>query len=532
MKNFPYTLLVYNRLKISIVVLTLIGIFAIHSCNPVDPSIVSIKFTPDIPVDVNPELQAKLKAENDFYALDEAFNDYSWKAFVAINWPRDAEGNPTPNFTDKGTATWLGWKEAFQVYRADGKKPAAWGLPRTATGLGLHPDIIKDVDARAVLSDRTPTMGKNIADEVDQAFAGKLYDQNGNVVVYEVLMNEAEFNYIVDNSLYNINGQLAFSKSNPEANFPKGDYDSGVVGATEIKFAWKILEAGDIKERYYIDEGYIVNQQTGNLEKKTLGMIGMHISQKTPTGKQWVWSTFEHIDNLDQNVTVVDGKRKIIHPTLTDPDCEICPVNLDLSSDTATYNSNNHGDYWDLTTDTFFWYTNTQKRKTQSKRIVDIPVRVQNINAKMQAYFKSVNSVWQYYQLIDTQYPRNQDAPPSSHQEASYKIPESVNNKPGGDPNLALLTNITMETFFQKGNQNAANLMEANPPTNFHIYGSESCMGCHSSAGIYDHFGKSSSNPDSIVAQTGVQLTADFSWLMGKAKWLDNIPVIPATESN
>ena len=514
-----------NKIKLSIISFVLLSIFIIHSCEV--PPGHNIVFTPNIPVDVDPALQNKLKAEGDFYALDEAFNDYSWKAFVAINWPRDKDNNPTVKFTDKGTATWLKWKEAFQVYRADGKKPAPWGVPRTASGLGLHPDVLGDSDARAYLSNRTPTSGKNIADEVDQAFAGQLYDQNGNVVVYEVLMNEAEFNYIIDNELYNINGQLAFSKNTPNANFPKGDYDANVVGATEIKFAWKIMAEDDIMERYFINEGYIVDETTGELEKKTLGMIGMHISQKTPTGKQWVWSTFEHIDNLDQNVIIRDGKRKIIHPTLTDPECEICPVNLDLFTGKATYETNKHGNYWKMQKDTSQWFANSDYRKTQAKRIVDIPVRVKNINNKMQAYFKSVNSVWQYYQLIDTQYPRNQDAPPTSHTEDGYVIPGSVNNKPGGDPNLALLTNITMETFFQKGNQNAANLMEDNPRTKFFIYGSESCMGCHSSAGIYDSFGPSSSNKDSIVAKTGSQLSADFSWLMGKAQWLDNIPIIP-----
>jgi len=517
-------------MKLTVVIFSMMAIFIIHSCGelPDTPTGEAIKFTPDIPVDVDPALQEKLKAEGNIYALNQAFNDYSWKAFVAINWPRDKEGNPAPNFTDAGNATWLGWKESFQVYRGDGKKPAPWGVPRTASGLDLHPDIELDHDSRVYLSDRTPTLGKNIADEVAQAFAGKLYDQNGNVVVYEVLMNKSEFDYVVDNGLYNINGQLAFSKNNPKADFPKGDYDANVVGAVEVKFAWKILEPSDIKERYFIDEGYIVNESTQKLEKRTLGMIGMHISQKTPTGKQWVWSTFEHIDILDQNTAMVNGKETVIHPTLTDPDCEICPVNLDLSSDDATFNSNKHGEYWDLNTDDYFWYANGSTKKTQTKRMVDIPVRVEKINHKMQAYFKSVGSVWQYYRLIDTQYPKDQNVPPTSHEEASYVIPGSANNKPGGDPNLALLTNMTMETFFQLGNQNATNLMEANPKTNFHAFGTESCMGCHSSAGLYDHFGPSSTNPDSIVAQTGVQLTGDFSWLLGqKAQWLDNIPVIP-----
>jgi len=516
-------------------------IFVIQSCDtsqlPVDiggnnGEYIGFDFTPSIPVDVDPVLQDKLKAEGNIYALNEAFNEYSWKAFVAINWPRDAEKKPMPNFTDKGNATWLEWKEAFQVYRSDGKKPAEWGTPRTDTGLGLHPDVLADHGSRVHLSTSTPTLGKNIADEVDQAFAGKLYDQNGNVVVYEVLMNKAEFEYVRNNGLYNINGQIAFSNNETNiANFPKGNYDADSVGATEIKFAWKILEPTDIAERYFVDEGYIVNETTQKLELRKLGMIGMHISQKTPTGKQWVWSTFEHIDVLEQNTTMENGKRKLIHPTLTDPDCEICPVNLDLSSNNAIFQSNKHGSYWDFPADKTHtqWYASSADRKTQAKRMVDIPVRVKNINRKMQAYFKSVGSVWQYYRLVDTQYPLDQNVPPTPDQESNYTVPGSVNNKPGGNPNIALLTNITMETFFQGGNQNAANFMEINPPTKFQVFGTESCMGCHSSAGIFNNFGPSTSNPDSIIAKTGSQLSGDFSWLLGKAQWLNNIPQPPAT---
>lgn len=477
----------------------------------------SVKFTPEIPVDVNPIVQDSLKNAKDIYSLNEKFNEFSWQAFIAIHWPRDKEGNPTPNFWDEGTPTWLGWKEAFQVYRKDGSKPAPWGSPRTASGLGLSPEILEDKKVRAVLSSKTPTHpgNFNVANEVDQAFAGKLFDQNGNVVVYEVLMNEAEFDYVVNNSLYNINGQVEFSKTHTEANFPIGNYSTKQEGAVEIKFAWKILEDSDIKERYYSEEGYILGPND-ELVKKDLGMIGFHISQKTPTGKQWVWSTFEHIDNLDQNVVKKDGKRTIIHPTLRDPECEICPANVDVTNGgtTYTYETSKSGDYWKISGDTTKYYAESKIMKTQAHRMVDIPVRVQRINKKMQAYFKSKNSVWQYYQLIDTQYPLNQDAAPAPHTAENNSVPASVVNKPGGDPNLALLTNITMETFFQAGNEAGSNLMENNPPNNIQIFGTESCMGCHSSAGIYQAY-----DPVNKKSKQGGQLTGDFSWLLLTANW-------------
>lgn len=486
-----------------------------------------IQFSSRIPVDVDPKLQDELKKKGDIYSLNEAFNLYSWQAFMAIQWPVDKKGNPKSKFTDTGEPAWLGWKEAFQVYREDGHKPTAWGAPRTDFGLKIAKNVLEDEDARIVLSSSTPTHSnnfKNIADETDQAFAGKLYDQNGNVVVYEVLMNEIEFDYVVQNKLYNIDGQLNFTSTGAIADFPAGDYLKGYLGAVEIKFAWKILEDTDIKSRYYRDEGYIYNSE-GVLVKKDLGMIGMHISQKTPTGKQWVWSTFEHIDNLDQNVVEVEGKRKIVHPTLRDPDCEICPANYDVSNNTTfKFIDDKQGDYWQLTgknihnKDSIYseqYWASEKDMKTQAFRMVDIPVRVKNINEKMQAYFAQEGSVWQYYMLIDTQYPLDQNKVPGPNDNNNNKVPESVINKPGGNPNIALLTNMTMETFFQGGNQSSSDLMEGNPANPTTIFGTESCMGCHSSAGIYKDI-------NGVANKNSGQLTGDFSWLLSKAKWHKN----------
>lgn len=488
-----------------------------------------VAFSPNIPVDVDPVLQEKLKKEGDIYALNESFNRYSWQAFMAIQWPVAKDGTPKSKFTDAGEPAWLGWKEAFQVYREDGQKPAPWGAPRTDFGLKIPKEALADTGARIVLSSNTPTHPgnfSNIADETDQAFAGKLYDQNGNVVVYEVLMNEIEFDYVVENQLYNINGQLNFTSTGAIADFPAGDYNAGYLGAVEIKFAWKILEDTDIKSRYYQDEGYVYND-AGDLVKKDIGLIGMHISQKTPTAKQWVWSTFEHVDNLDQNVVEVNGKRELIHPTLRDPNCEICPVNYDVSNGTTfKFMEDPQGDYWQLTgknqqkQDSIYpdqYWASEKVMKTQAFRMVDIPVRVKNINEQMQAYFAQEGSIWQYYMLVDTQYPLNQNALPGPNGKDDNTVPESVVNKPGGDPNIALLTNITMETFFQVGNQSASDLIEGNPKNAITIYGTESCMGCHSSAGIYTII-------NGEVSKNGSQLSGDFSWLLGKAKYNDSIP--------
>ena len=234
-----------------------------------------------------------------------------------------------------------------------------------------------------------------------------------------------------------------------------------------------------------------------------------------------MWSTFEHIDNLDQNTITAGGNTVVIHPTLTDPDCETCPVNVDATSNGNTYEQQRtkHGNYWKITNDPKKYYAAASVMKTQSKRMIDIPVRVQQINKKMQDYFKQQGSVWQYYQLIDTQYPVSQEAKPATSTATEYHIPESVDNKPGGKPNLTFLTNITMETFFQGGNQ-IAGLME-NSQSDMTIFGTESCMGCHSSAYIFDSYALQN---DKMTLGQGSQLSGDFSWLLKKAAWEKGVP--------
>ena len=187
-----------QKLVAKIALLGLASFF--FSCNKKGDSYEKIEqpfeLSASIPVDVNPELQDKLKKQGDIYQLNEAFNEFSWKAMVAIFWPRDKEGKPMPNFTDEGKSTWLGWKEAAQVYRKDGGVPAPWESPRVKAGYNLSPTMLEENTVRVFLSSETPTKkihSKNVADETDQAFAGQLFDQNGNVVYYEVLMNKEEF---------------------------------------------------------------------------------------------------------------------------------------------------------------------------------------------------------------------------------------------------------------------------------------------------------------------------------------------------
>jgi hypothetical protein len=247
------------------------------------------------------------------------------------------------------------------------------------------------------------------------------------------------------------------------------------------------------------------------LERKvTVGLVGMHIGHKTKTSPQWIWSTFEQVDNLDVDA-VAHPK---LSPSFVDPNCPMCAVNQLPQKVKGVY----------------------PRIPTQAWRGVPIRGDKVALNRQAQAALKAQGSVWQYYQLIDTQWPTDPTAPPAPW---NGGLPNAIGNKPGGNPTPVFLTNITMETYFQKGNQVACNGEElpggqdcpasgpAQPPVwnsalnslgkpvtpgiNTLTFQTESCMGCHSSAGVWTAY-----DPKSGKGKQSGQLTADFSWLLSQ----------------
>lgn len=457
------------------------------------------QLSPALPGDVNPNLLREFKDKGDKAAMQRLFDTFSWQSFIAVNWPADAQGNPDPNKKPgaPGPVVWEFYKEAYDVFKENGEAPSPWGTPRRlppaceALGAGKANHLLR----------RT---FKQINDEFIQAFTAPLTDQNGNWARYEVLMNKSEFDFINANQLYNINGQAAFSQkhgldkidyakqSHSPPAFPIGVF-SGDAGAVELKAAWRVMTPNDDANRYFVIDSYVytepdgVNQASCKLEK--VGLVGFHISHKTQSSAQWVWSTFEHVDNL----SVRDGGKfngKPIKPSFYNPDCETCPVNVAPPGPP--------------------FKADEPHLPVQAKRMIPIPQDTAQLNREVQALLKG--TVWQYYELIGTQFPTSPETPPTPGGQCT--APDSVTNKPGGKPNYAFLTNITMETFFQTGNQPAANLEEGGVYDNTQIFGTESCMGCHSSAPIALAVKKDNCGND--VAVWGSQLSGDFSWLLNQ----------------
>jgi hypothetical protein len=500
------------------------------------------RLTPQLPGDVDLALKAKLEGEKKFSQVQREFDLYSWQMFLSLNWPTDNNGRAARRITDTkfGPPFWTLWHASSSIFQADGSPPAACGDPPAARRLVLRRNLSKPVSRglRPFSSQATANadhrrkrflgvfsaVGElNAANfETSQAFTGPLFDQNGEIVFYEIMIDPNEVDYLCANNLYNINGQIAFNQAGGKVTMPIGSQNIAQSGSWELKLAWRILKDADIKSgRYHMMPATVIDQ--GHVEREvTVGLVGMHIGHKSASSPQWIWSTFEQVDNVE----VDQVANPHITPSFFDPNCWICAVNQEPAADS-------NGIY--PTTPTQVW------------RAIAIPADKRALNAQAQAALRKMGSVWQYYQLIDTQWPTDPSAPPAAW---NGGLPDAVANKPGGDPTPVFLTNITMETYFQGANlfpgtqtnpvnQDACNGAEvtdnapcpakgpAVPPVwtsplnnsnnpvkpgiNTLIFATESCMGCHSSAGTFTSYDPTTGKNN----QTG-QLCGDFSWLLSQ----------------
>jgi hypothetical protein len=148
-----------------------------------------------------------------------------------------------------------------------------------------------------------------------------LIDINGNWAIFERRVNDIEANYLLapdghpQQTLTTIAGPGQFHPEQVRrgAQFTSSDtVPTGKNGSIEIKASWRIINpaAGDDPSRYYTQKAFLA--VSGDLVQSgrsfcstvTLGLVGMHIIQRnqanTQSNKllpQWIWATFEHVDN-------------------------------------------------------------------------------------------------------------------------------------------------------------------------------------------------------------------------------------------
>jgi len=455
-----------------------------------------LPFSADLPYDVDLPTVQRLDQQGRVLEAQREFDILAWQAFIALNWPADSTGKPAKGKTitdSRSDRVWNFWRPASTIFLPDGAPPKRWA----ARGAMATDTVI----FRTKAAWRQDT---NNADQNFQAFSGPLVDQNGKWVRYQIVVNYEEFDYILGNRLYSLDGQIAFSQR-PDDNqiaFPVDDKSHRRHGAIELKFAWKELGPNDDRSRFFTRhirvvtaEPYDSGRDGPQTREIDAGLVGMHIAMHTRSSPEWIWATFEQIDNVRVN-PIPGGKQS--HPNFFNPQLNV-PVNvlpLRNAIIDARTGSPEKADPAKATT----WIESLTTDPVQVARVA-VPTQgmlnalddriaesTAELNRQVQQAFLQLHSVFGYYELIGTQWPVHPNAPAFAGGEGS--APESITHKTPGDMVPVFLVNTTMETYFQKGEQPAGPLEQddrlantAPPIDSTIVVGTESCVGCHYSAG-------------------------------------------------
>lgn len=386
------------------------------------------------------------------------FLKFSWRAFFAMNWPAIwsfdrnnttrqtralpdttkmiGQGLPSaPTVSDLFQPNWYIFDRGnppppgFAGWNQDSALPSACGKLMRANAARLTPAQKSSLKILSSLSKFDSMPGVTQAG-LDPA---PLIDQNGFYARYEIRTSLETFNYIVDNRFY-----LASAQQNQTFEFPT--QNANKPGAIFLKAAWKVLTDEEEKSgKFHTARAFLFTPTSDNVQSTCagpvpIGLVGLHIVQKTEDFPQWIWATFEHVDTTPPDPAnpgtqawhfFKNGSPKPLEkpkcPTATEPCHDWQPTSRHLNDVTGG--------------------------PTQAIRINPIPKSenqpsLDQVNQSVLSIFRQINpkSVWQFYRLVDAQW--QQAGTPTG-----FFPPTKV-------------ANMTMETYTQRN----------------------SCMACHKGA--------------------------------------------------
>lgn len=401
-----------------------------------------------------------------FTTTQQTVDCFAWQAFIAMNWPvaqawpedPDAAGEPdrtasaatfglprTSAEQDPDPVVWETFKRTQDIFNPNSPQPPApWGvlpsMPASCKAAGARPD-----DKILLQHAKADTTGIGNPDRFMQATDNWLSDQNRKLVWYELLTNRAEFAAIDANKWYLTSGQKASLESPQGLSLPTGVAPSGSVqpwnqlGAMELKAAWRVLTGHpDLWSRYYTVSGWTHDPVTDECTQEVLGLAGLHIIQKTQRFNNFMWSTFEQVDNAPSSN---DDPAPPHGWAFYDADCAANGTCISSTGDACAKAIEAEGE----------GQTNVPPPDP-----APIPVKrcypvgdadqLAELNTAMQKMFADATggaSVFQYYELVNVLWPETPlPAPPAG---AATPLDTSTMTRAGGVP----VANTSMETFRQ-----------------------------------------------------------------------------------
>lgn len=333
------------------------------------------------------------------------FDDFSWRVFVALNWPSvdGVRGAPDKHkaFGDLSVPTvWETWKGNNEIFTSS---PTPWD---DFQAILPFESVVKAQGGRQkTFSDISKF------EDFQQAAAGNpappLIAQNRTFVRYETRVNKVEYEFIVTNRYY-------LSENLPATGQPKLDFP---VQSIEIKAAWRELPNDPmVLARFYHRDAQVADwDNSGNLVwlDRKMGLVGFHIVTKTPSRPHWIWSTFEHVDN-----------DKLSPGGISPPSFN----SHDLGSTFGSPGTNVPLPNWQLITPGHPLPTNPTPTEVAREPLTESPPSTVAINQGYWNHPAIAPTVWRNYRLVRTQWPIGGNGPPAPSDHVA---------------------NSTMETYFQ-----------------------------------------------------------------------------------
>jgi hypothetical protein len=447
-------------------------------------------------------------------------NLFGWQEFIALNWKADPNNPGKPlqkvdasSFGEPGDTDLLVWetyKRDDEVFQSKAKKPSDWNAPR----------------GDRIIYSISKFQGAPVLDlsEFGQASVGNpwLTAQNGNLTFYEKRLNQDEFTYIVNNGLYDAKKQNSMAQTTgihlpsgaAVAPSPNNCYGTNTCGSIEIKAAWLPIgpndNPDDFKKKYKTSLAKVFDPTTGKPGQQVLvGLVGLHIIHKTALAQQFIWATFEHIDNTpdDNQLNNLPAGKKY---TYYNPNC-------DPSKDPYQCKKNLLPTYCDKNNQCKGCDPQTCPNKdckpfsapNQAVRIAPVPYNSTNnvgcLNEAAWAAIGSANpdSVFLNYRLISVLWPGQ-----SQTYTKPVKAPLTQGNP---QPQAYKVSNTTLETYVQQA---------------------LSCLDCHTYAPVAP---LAASNAPIKISKnaapgSGAKFAADYSFLFREACTKTNNNGCPASK--
>jgi hypothetical protein len=208
------------------------------------------------------------------------------------------------------------WQELFDVAQLQGTTPqfATWPNDQELFPLSGDPRPWQAAPRRMKVrllrkALGMPGSGGVVVDQVAQAAAlTPVVDQRGRWAHYSIVVDHKEYDYVRCCELYrggcfNTQGGVATNPPGPsQIRLP--------TGSLELKLAWRVLETCHLPDspqpctpedasRFLTVQGDVepYSPSIPKVANVTLGLVGVHIVQRTPEQSGSVWATFEHQDN-------------------------------------------------------------------------------------------------------------------------------------------------------------------------------------------------------------------------------------------